>query len=123
MSKNAPDYIATFFLNGTFGMDFSVAGKFYRKINITFRVFGVIPSYLVCVELTRDVLRKNKNFDEKIFFLMKNLKYYEFWKISKILENVDQGLRFFIGKNVFSSKILLFFLKTSLVLKLYAHQV
>ena len=54
-------------LNHGFGMDFSVAGKFYRKINITFRVFGVIPSYLVCIELIGDVFIKNKNFDEKYF--------------------------------------------------------
>ena len=42
---------------------------------ITLRVFGVIRSYLVCIELIRDGLRKTKIFDEKTFFPMKNLKY------------------------------------------------
>ena len=41
---------------------------------ITSRVFGVVRSYLVCIELIRGGLRKNKNFDEQIFFTMKNLK-------------------------------------------------
>ena len=99
------------------------------------RVFGFIRSYLVCVELIIDVFRKNKNFDEKIFFPMKNLKSWsthfsrffkilkfrklffgkEFWKSRKV---VDQDLRFFIGKNIFSSKIL-FFLKTSLICSMH----
>ena len=38
---------------------------------ITLRVFGVIHSYLVCVDFIRDVLRKNQIFDETIFFAMK----------------------------------------------------
>ena len=29
----------------------------------------------MCIELIRDVFRKTKNFDEKIFFAMKNLKF------------------------------------------------
>ena len=101
------------------------------KMVITLRVFGVIRSYLVCVELIIDVFRKNKNFDEKIFFPMKNLKswsttFRDFqnslpkkslrnFRILKNLEKcVDQDLRFFIGKNIFSSKFLIF-LKTSLL--------
>ena len=42
---------------------------------ITSRVFGVRCSYLVCIEVIRDVFRKTKNFDEKIFFAMKNLDF------------------------------------------------
>ena len=45
-----------------------------QHCGITLRVFGVARSYLVCIELIRDVLRKIKIFDEKIFFPMKNLK-------------------------------------------------
>ena len=72
------------------------------KFVITSRVFGVRCSYLVCIELIRDVLRKNKIFDEKLFFSTK--KY--------------QDLRFFIGKNIFSSKFLVF-LKTSLITSMH----
>ncbi len=45
----------------------------YLYKSITWQVFGVRRSYLVCILLIRDVLRKNKHFDEKIFFPMKNL--------------------------------------------------
>ena len=87
------------------------------------RVFGVVRSYLVCVELFKDAFRKIKNFDEKIFFPMKNLKswstlfrdFSKFWiqNFEKSRKSVDQDLRFFIGKNIFSSKFLIF-LKASL---------
>ena len=94
---------------------------------ITLRVFGVIRSYLVCVELIIDVFRKIKNFDENFFFhdeksqilvnnfsdfqnslLKKNLRNF---RILKNLEKLlDQDLKIFIGKNIFSSKFY-FFLK------------
>ena len=57
--------------------------KNFLKIIITFRVFGVIPSYLVCIELIGDVLRKQQNFWWKIKFPMKILNH-KFWDFSKI---------------------------------------
>ena len=40
----------------------------YRKINLTFGVFGVGTSYLVRRQLSRCVLRKTKKFHEKNIF-------------------------------------------------------
>ena len=64
--------------------------KFCRKTIITFRVFGVIPSYLVSIELIGDLFRKTLKFDRKIFFPMKNftfasnfLRFFEMLKFVK----------------------------------------
>ena len=95
------------------------------------RVFGVIRSYLVCVELIIDVFRKIKNFDEKIFFPMKNLKSWsttfrdfqnslpqKSLRNFRILKNLKKLLTkiwdFSSWKKKFSSKFLIF-LKTSII--------
>ena len=104
---------------------------FFSKTVITLRVFGVIRSYLVCVELIIDVFRKIKKFDENFFFhdeksqiLVNNFsrfskfltkkKLTKFQNFEKSQKVVDQNLRFFIVKKKFSSKFL-FFLKTSII--------
>ena len=57
-----------------------------RKINLTFGVFGVIPSYLVRIE---HILWKNNEkifFDEKLFFRPQKSKLYQ--KYFPIFENL-----------------------------------
>ena len=50
-------------------------GKNLLNIIITFRVFGVIPSYLVIIYHIKCVFGKNEFFDEKVFFSTKNLRF------------------------------------------------
>ena len=60
--------------NPRFGLFFSVTHLKNRKFNLTFGVFGVIPSYLVRMEHIWCVFGKNKIFDEKYFFRSQNLR-------------------------------------------------
>ena len=55
-----------------FGKDpFKVKGE---KL-LTFGVFGVMPSYLACVEHIRHVFRQNKSFDENYIFSVENSEF------------------------------------------------
>ena len=92
-------------------MFFSGAAKFNRKINLTFGVFGVIPSYLVRIEHIWCVFRKTKKFDEKIFFQSQNLRFQsiflafsKFWKYLKCRKFWSKS-EISDRKNIFSSKI------------------
>ena len=79
-----------------------------RKINLTFGVFGVIPSYLVKMEHIWYVFRKTKKFGEKIFFQSQNLRFwflkfdiFEYFRIFEKVKNFNRNLRFCDRKNIF----------------------
>ena len=71
-----------------------------RKINITFGVLRVIPSYLVRMEHIWHVFGKNKNFDEKIFFRSQNPGFR-----SEILIEI----RNFVIEKIYSHQLFYFF--------------
>ena len=61
------------FRNHDFGKDFI---KEPEKKLLTFGVFGVMHSYLACVEHIRHIFRQNKSFDEKYIFSVENSVFF-----------------------------------------------
>ena len=70
------------FRNHDFGKDFI---KEPEKKLLTFGVFGVMHSYLACVEHIRHIFRQNKSFDEKYIFRSK-IHNFDFFH-SEIYQN------------------------------------
>ena len=60
------------FRNHDFGKDFI---KEPGEKLLTFGVFGVMHSYLACVEHTSHVLRQNTSFDENYIFSVENSEF------------------------------------------------
>ena len=59
---------------------------------LTFGVFGVMPSYLACVEHIRHVFRQNKSFDENNIFWSK-IQNFDFFH-SEIYQNSWKMMNF-----------------------------